>query len=363
MQQYGGLQQMERHRDDEDETHPNIDTPSLFRWRHQARVERMEEQRKEREKYEKIKLENERKRRETSKKLEESEKSGVGDTEALRKALKDLEAEGDALRKKEEELRRQERITPWNVDTISHSGFSKTVINRAPSRKKTDEETEEDRVNKMQEFIKKNKKELRNYGMLHKYDDSKVYLQEHPHIVSEHTANYLVIWCIDLQVEEVSEVSKMLVKVIHDQVYVMIQIADPEYKKSFEDELAGFKERIRKRAREKIEEAMKEAEEEERKKRLGPGGLDPVEVFESLPLEMQKCFETENIQMLQEVIAKMPEKEACYHMKRCIDSGMWIPDGKKKDEDSPSKGEAGASEAAGSSEGDIAKDDGESAAR
>ena len=34
--------------DDEDDMHPNIDTPSLFRWRHQARVERMEEQKKER---------------------------------------------------------------------------------------------------------------------------------------------------------------------------------------------------------------------------------------------------------------------------------------------------------------------------
>ena len=29
--------------DDEDDTHPNIDTPSLFRWRHQARVERREQ--------------------------------------------------------------------------------------------------------------------------------------------------------------------------------------------------------------------------------------------------------------------------------------------------------------------------------
>lgn len=28
---------------------------------------------------------------------------------------------------------------------------------------------------------------------------------------------------------------------------------------------------------------MKEYEEEERQKRLGPGGLDPVEVYESLP--------------------------------------------------------------------------------
>lgn len=29
--------------DDEDETHPNIDTRSLFKWRHEARVQRMDE--------------------------------------------------------------------------------------------------------------------------------------------------------------------------------------------------------------------------------------------------------------------------------------------------------------------------------
>lgn len=35
--------------DDEDDTHPNIDTPSLFRWRHQARLERMAEFQHERD--------------------------------------------------------------------------------------------------------------------------------------------------------------------------------------------------------------------------------------------------------------------------------------------------------------------------
>lgn len=44
-----------------------------------------------------------------------------------------------------------------------------------------------------------------------------------------------------------------------------------------------FKDRIRKRAEEKIRIAQAEVEEEERKARLGPGGLDPVEVFDSLP--------------------------------------------------------------------------------
>jgi len=39
--------------DDEDDTHPNIDTPSLFRWRHQARLERMERDQKEKEEVQK----------------------------------------------------------------------------------------------------------------------------------------------------------------------------------------------------------------------------------------------------------------------------------------------------------------------
>lgn len=43
--------------DDEDDTHPNIDTPSLFRWRHQARLERMEERRREQEEHERKKAE------------------------------------------------------------------------------------------------------------------------------------------------------------------------------------------------------------------------------------------------------------------------------------------------------------------
>ncbi len=33
--------------DDEDDTHPNVDTPSLFKWRHEARLQRKEEKEKE----------------------------------------------------------------------------------------------------------------------------------------------------------------------------------------------------------------------------------------------------------------------------------------------------------------------------
>lgn len=67
-----------------------------------------------------------------------------------------------------------------------------------------------------------------------------------------------------------------------------IQIAEVEYKNSFDEELRAFKERICKRAAEKVADAIREAEEEERKVRLGPGGLDPIEVFESLPQVNEK---------------------------------------------------------------------------
>lgn len=68
-----------------------------------------------------------------------------------------------------------------------------------------------------------------------------------------------------------------------DAFFSKIQVAEPEYKASFDDELFQFKERIKKRAAEKLEDAVKKMEEEERQARLGPGGLDPVEVFETLP--------------------------------------------------------------------------------
>ena len=53
--------------------------------------------------------------------------------------------------------------------------------------------------------------------------------------------------------------------------------------KGFQDELDAFIKRVLLRAEARVEEAVKQYEEEEREKRLGPGGLDPIEVMESLP--------------------------------------------------------------------------------
>lgn len=105
-----------------------------------------------------------------------------------------------------------------------------------------------------------------------------------------------------------------------------IQKAEKEYIDAYEDEIQAFQKRIKGRAKVKIEEAMKEVEEEERQKRLGPGGLDPYEVFPTLPERLQKCFETRDLEMLKEAIMELSPEDARYHMKRCVDSGLWVPD-------------------------------------
>lgn len=67
-------------------------------------------------------------------------------------------------------------------------------------------------------------------------------------------------------------------------------------------------------------EAMYKMTKEER---MGPGGLDPVEIFESLPPEMQACFKSGDVEMLKQVAQDMPSADFEHHFQRCIDAGLW----------------------------------------
>lgn len=44
-----------------------------------------------------------------------------------------------------------------------------------------------------------------------------------------------------------------------------------------------------------------------------------------IPQELQKCFETQDVPLLQETLKKMTLKDAKYHMDRCAKSGLWVP--------------------------------------
>lgn len=196
--------------DDEDETHPNIDTPSLFRWRHQARVERMEERRREKDEHMQKKTETLRQINEMRKKIGEAAQDSP-DIESLKKTLAELQDQEMKLLKKEEDLKKKDKTTPWNVDTISEPGFTKTVINTKPPRPKDENLTEEEKEARMKKFIRENEKLLKEFGMLRKYDDSKQFLVDHNQLVCEETANYLVIWCINLEMEEVNCISSKII--------------------------------------------------------------------------------------------------------------------------------------------------------
>lgn len=125
----------------------------------------------------------------------------------LQTKLKELELKHAELNKKTEELRAQEKKTPWNVDTISKPGFAKTIIN-TKTTKSYDELTEEEKEVRMRDFVKDNKKILEQFGMLRVYDDSKKFLLDHSHLACEATANYLVIWCINLEMDKKSKWEK-----------------------------------------------------------------------------------------------------------------------------------------------------------
>ena len=187
--------------DDEDDTHPNIDTPSLFKWRHEARVQRMEEMKAKTDMVESEKKKIEAKLKEVKERVKREEESGGDNLEELKKSLGDIEKQAVSVRKKEEEVLTEKKKMPKNVDTLSSAGFRKTIVNTA-SKPKYEELTEEEREKKMKQFVKDNEKLMKEYGMLQKFDDSKKFLMDgRTHLASEETANYLVLWCLDLEME------------------------------------------------------------------------------------------------------------------------------------------------------------------
>jgi len=40
---------------------------------------------------------------------------------------------------------------------------------------------------------------------------------------------------------------------------------------------------------------------------------------------LKKCFESRDVQLLQKTLTTMSVEDAKYHMKRCVDSGLWVP--------------------------------------
>lgn len=90
----------------------------------------------------------ERKIEELENRLKQTDLS-ADDRQKTENDLAELKRQEEEYNRKEEELERQEKLEKWNVDTISHDGFSKSRINKlekAKQKELTDEEKEEQMV-------------------------------------------------------------------------------------------------------------------------------------------------------------------------------------------------------------------------
>jgi cell division cycle protein 37 len=175
-------------------------------------------------------------------------------------------------------------------------------------------------------------------------------------LLQENAQSYLLLSCLEDEmngkhermklvarqsqiISHVVELSVTLNRPPRDVVVPFFRrISEPEHNAAFLEAVKTFIVRIQKRAVDKAKEmeeerarkkAAGEGDDEEtvelsKEERMGPGGLDPVDVFETLPEVMKEAFESQDVEQLKAALASMPAEEAKYHMKRCEDSGLWV---------------------------------------
>jgi cell division cycle protein 37 len=171
-------------------------------------------------------------------------------------------------------------------------------------------------------------------------------------LLCENASNYLLLASLEDEMNGLRDKMKItarqsqivsniaeLAKAMHQHPGNVIQpfFARLQERKHLEAFLAGvnvFVEKIVQRAivkKAEIDE-QRAAEESEgtdlqsipREERLGPGGLDPLEVIETLPPAIVAAFESRDVEQLKTALESLSPEDAEYHMKRCIDSGLWV---------------------------------------
>ena len=202
------------------------------------------------------------------------------------------------------------------------------------------------------EFTQKYADTVEEFMAINDLERSKEFLLKHGDVLlQENASNYLLLASLEDEMNGYREKMKQTAR----QSQIISSCADlarslnthpgnvirpffgrleqKEYLDGFLTGVKDFQEKIIKRAVTKKIEMDKEREAEEgeakdlkdipKEQRLGPGGLDPLEVIETLPEIMQIAFESRDVEELKKALMSLDPKDAEYHMKRCIDSGLW----------------------------------------
>ena len=201
-----------------------------------------------------------------------------------------------------------------------------------------------------QTFLDENLEKLRKFAKIKKDSKADKFVKKNPHLVHEASEGFLITYAVDRAVEgaekpELARLSRRCL-MIHNLVQSCSQQnvapelgvtrfyqkidSNPTLTEQYQIELTKqvreLMERIEQRRVERIAELQDIPDEygDEEKAPIGPGGLDPTEVLNSLPQEMQDAFVNQDIEALKLTLSKMDKDEAEYQMQRCIDAGLWV---------------------------------------
>uniref|UniRef100_A0AC35UI68 Hsp90 chaperone protein kinase-targeting subunit n=1 Tax=Rhabditophanes sp. KR3021 TaxID=114890 RepID=A0AC35UI68_9BILA len=327
--------------DDEDDVHPNIDTPSLFRWRHQARLEKMVQKKEQQIRMDEEKALLLKEQKEISDKLKEA---SLEENSGFLVKLGEIKKQEEAFKVKEDELAKAARQEAWNVDTIGKVTMNKSRINKATGNKVEIKKNATDGQAMVSYFDKYNC-ELKKLELIDGDYVLEKFLLESPFLVDDDAGSYLTLQgleyamdgnfkmlhkCVEkvVLIQYITECAQYLNEKPNDprvikEFFKKRRMANPELKKDYLDNILEIETRIKNRAAEKI----KTKAEEERSKRIAfsPGGLDPKEVLDSLPSNLRGAFISQDKNALVNVFTEMDEDVAQYHLDRCIKSGLWSP--------------------------------------
>jgi cell division cycle protein 37 len=198
------------------------------------------------------------------------------------------------------------------------------------------------------EFCELYEEQMEHFLSIPNMEGARDYLHKNGDILlAEHAQSYILLSCLENEMNgntakaelecrhsqvlsHVCELATSMGKNPRDMVLpFFVRMQEEVHNRGFLEQVAGFVKRIKTRAIAKRKEMDAEAAanpeyvEMTEEERLGPGGLDPVQVMETLPQSMQDAFQARDIPALQAALDAMPADEASKHMKRCIDSGLW----------------------------------------
>jgi len=266
-----------------------------------------------------------------------------------------------------EKAEKLEKKRPLHQGNVCHVVEERTIINRASGTSDKTKDGESFQVDEYGDFKEQNQKVLDAFTNADWEQSSEMLKSQGAILMGEYANSYYMLTALEAEMQGKKALFKKLtnqgqiISQIHqlaapmnrpprDLVYRFFEKFEHEQSRAaFQEGVDHFRMQLEKRAVVKKEEQEKDAEEEAAaaaeleetqpvplieamyemtpEERKGPGGLDPVEVFESLPEALQNCFKSGDVAMMQETAKAMDQEEFRAHFKRCVDAGLWTPGG------------------------------------